>query len=131
MKHKHANILQAIIEDSDVKLEYRYNADKPWIFSNLYDFFYYLSLAGSGEFRIALKTIRIGDVYVPEPMRVAPAAGTQYWVINLCWTEMSGPMVWRNDTTDNRLLKLGLCHLTKDACGTHAEAIIKNHGGVP
>ena len=130
MKHKHAEILRAIAEDKDVKLHSRHNAESPWTFANHDAFFYYLSEPRHGDFRIVPKTIKIGDVDVPEPMRIAPEVGTKYWYISFYDVGGVSACFWCGSKTDNQLLKLGTCHLTEAAARTHAEAIIKNNGGV-
>ena len=130
MKHKHADILQAIAEDKDVKIEFHYSADRPWVSVDRVTVFHAVANEWPVEYRIAPKTIKIGDVDVPEPMQVAPALGTKYWFIDFYGAKIVAPFFWNADTTDNRLLKFGVCHLTEAAAREHAEAIIKVSGGV-
>ena len=128
MKHEYADILQAIAEDTNVKLqEFSGNAWEP---ISPEDALKVIAAGFCPPMRLAPKTIRIGDMDVPEPMRVAPAVGTTYWLVHFYCQELSLLRFWQNDTADNRFLKFGLCHLTEAACRTNAEAIIKVSGGV-
>lgn len=76
------------------------------------------------------RTIRIGDIDVPPPMRVAPACGTTYWIANPARVAMTG-IEWENDHFDARWFKYGLCHLTKEAAELHRKALILASGGTP
>lgn len=82
------------------------------------------------QWRIKPRTIMIGDMEVPEPLREIPMKGTKiYWVDlgnpkNPPW-EISDPENWR----DVNLSHLGILHLTKEAAITHAKALIKISGG--
>ena len=130
MKHKYADILQAIAEDKDVKLEQKYLSTKDWESTNSDNALAFIA-AGCGKLiRIAPKTIRIGDMDVPMPMRVAPAVGTAYWVVAGYYPDLAQFVVWNNGACDISRLKRGLCHLPEAACRTHAEALIKVSGGV-
>ena len=76
------------------------------------------------------KTIRIGDLDVPEPMRVAPPAGTHYWIVSVS-EEFSYSSTWAGDKSDFYCLERGLCQLTKEAAETHRKALILVSGGTP
>jgi hypothetical protein len=76
------------------------------------------------------RTIKIGDIEVPEPLREAPATGTEVWVIFS--TGLSSPVDWFRwaNREDNRdWLQRGFCHLTEAAALKHAEALITLSGG--
>ena len=126
MKHKHAEILQAIAEDRDAQFFYGSEPRRQTA-----DYAMRCILNNEGDaIRLAPKTIRIGHRDVPEPMRVAPAVGTTYWRVHFFCQELFLLHFWQNDTADNRFLKFGLCHLTEAAAREHAEALIKVNGGV-
>ncbi len=82
------------------------------------------------EFRIKPKTIMIGDIEVPEPLREAPEEGTTYYVPQFN-SERMYPYTfrYRNDDFDKEVLKIGFMHLTKEAAEQHAKALIKVSGG--
>lgn len=76
------------------------------------------------EYRRKPRTIRINGVDVPEPLREAPALGTPYFYPS---TTAINPVVetqWNLPSDDERLLKRGLCHLTREAADLHARALL-------
>lgn len=77
-----------------------------------------------GIYRRKLKTIRIGEFDVPEPLRTALAVGTSYYVAEIEAIDLSCYSHWGNDELDQRWLERGLIHLTKDAAELHAMALI-------
>lgn len=78
---------------------------------------------GDWEFRQIPKTIRIGNFDVPEPMREKPKYGTSYYFVEFGNDDFIGVYDWRDDKTDNRLLDIGICHLTRENCVIHAKAL--------
>lgn len=75
------------------------------------------------EYRRTPKTIRIGEIEVPAPLRVAPAKGDAYYVPVL------GPVgseiyTWDGDDVDRHYLAMGLAHLDRRAADTHGRALI-------
>jgi hypothetical protein len=78
---------------------------------------------------IGPKTITIGGMEVPEPLRTAPPLGVRYFLPLPEGETLSYPRIWENTVLCKRSLKLGLVHLTKEAAITHAKALIKVSGG--
>lgn len=76
------------------------------------------------------KMIRIGTVDVPEPMRVAPPVGAEYWLASSATAEAVN-QIWQDYALDVRRLKQGVCHLTKEAAEAHRRALILVSGGTP
>ena len=70
----------------------------------------------------AQKYIMIGDVEVPEPLRVAPEIGCPYCVI---WAFGVVQGQWYGSVPDLKALAYGLVHLTKEAADLHFEALRK------
>lgn len=73
------------------------------------------------------KTIRIGEYDVPEPLREAPAVGTEVWVSDfygnrLCFT-------WAGLMHERKWIKWGLLQRTEEAAELHARALIEISGG--
>jgi hypothetical protein len=68
------------------------------------------------------RTITINGVEVPEPLRVAPAFDTDYFVVKIHETNFA--TVWTNDSYDQRVLAAGLAHLTYEAAEIHTNALL-------
>jgi len=79
------------------------------------------------EWRIKPRTIKIGDMEVPEPLREAPEKGSMFYLV----TPHIGPsgLMWRHQYHDERWQSLGLCHATIEAAEAHAQALIAVSGG--
>ena len=71
-----------------------------------------------------LKTIRIGEYDVPEPVREPLENGATCWYPKLSNIDLIDGYIWCNDDTDVRMLKYGLIHLTEEAAKAHAEALL-------
>ena len=77
------------------------------------------------EYRVKPSTIVVNGIEVPEPLRVAPANGTAYWLtqvtsieldqFELCWDGTECEMTW---------LRRGLVHLSKENAIAHAKAMV-------
>lgn len=65
--------------------------------------------------------ILINGFEVPEPMRVAPAMGTLYWIVHLAAPYDSH---WDGLVSGTRILNSGRCHLTKEAAELHTTALL-------
>ena len=70
------------------------------------------------------KTIRIGEYDVPEPVREPLEKDTEYWIAHFSLAELANRFKWYSDEFDNRVLKNGLIHLTKEAAVIHAKALM-------
>ena len=130
MEHEHAHIFRAIADDKDVKLQCSFNVDPSWESIGATEALKLILHRCNYLIRLVPKTIRIGDMDVPMPMRVAPAIGTDYWVAGISGIHSVYLDVWSGDSLDLMYLKRNLCHLKEAACRTHAEALIKASGGV-
>jgi hypothetical protein len=75
--------------------------------------------------RVKPAIIRIGDVEVPEPMRVAPTPGVIYFPLYLGGGELVvGRESWYGDAVDHNYLQRGLCFATEEGAQAAAKAII-------
>ena len=81
------------------------------------------------EYRLKPRTIRIGDINVPEPMRSAPEVGSSYFIIDLIHPNMVIECEWDGDKSDAWFLARGICHPTEEAAIAHATALILVSGG--
>lgn len=70
------------------------------------------------------KTIRIGEYDVPEPVREPLEDDKEYWGVDPMAEELAYGFKWHSDKFDNRVLKNGLIHLTKEAAVIHAKALL-------
>jgi hypothetical protein len=71
-----------------------------------------------------VKTIKIGEFEVPEPLREAPGEGTRYHCPDLQLPNKTEEHGWEGDKYDLYLLQRGLVHLTKEAAELHARALL-------
>lgn len=76
------------------------------------------------EYRVKLKTIRIGEYDVPEPMREIPARGTTYYVVDTVAPSSPREYTWVGDTADIGWFNLGILHSTRDAAVLHTKALL-------
>jgi hypothetical protein len=77
-----------------------------------------------GEPLAEVKTIRIGEYDVPEPLRVKPNIGEAYYYVGFHRENNVYRYSWMNDVVDNKLLSKGIVHLTQEAAKLHAKALI-------
>lgn len=76
------------------------------------------------KYRVAPKTIRIGDYDVPEPMREAPDVGTTYYTACTMDKDLWGYATWVGDNMDTVWLLRGVVHSTKEAAVLHSRALV-------
>ena len=78
----------------------------------------------ASSYRIKPRTIRIGEYDVPEPCRVKPKDGTDYFVPDLDFPEAPDEYIWNGDDWDSDRFERGLVHLTSGAAELHAKALV-------
>lgn len=77
------------------------------------------------QYRRKPRTIRIGEFDVPEPLREAPAMGTEYWAVDFFRSDTFVQNYdWQGDEHDCRMLRAGICHFDRQAAELHAIALI-------
>ena len=76
------------------------------------------------EYRVKPRTIKIGDFDVPEPMRVEPDSGCEYFVVEALSDIPAASQIWNGMDCEKRWLSMGLCHKSKESAIAHAKAII-------
>ena len=76
------------------------------------------------EYRRKIKTIRIGEYDVPEPLRVKPNIKDTYYFVSFREEGNVHSYPWYNYHLDNELLSKGVVHLTREAAELHAKALI-------
>ena len=80
-------------------------------------------------YRIKPRTIRIGEIDVPEPVREPLNVGETYYIVQATAGTFSMEFTWASDSVDKSLLSRGLIHLTSEAAELHAKALILVSGG--
>ena len=126
--HPHQDILIVYAADTSVKIERKATGEIKWFPSHIGAMFSY----PEDSFRLKPKRITVtgmdGKEYsFPEPMRVAPGFGTEYWVVN--GTDVYESQ-WDNDAIDAKRLTLGICQATEQGAVEQRAALIAVCGGV-
>lgn len=125
------DVIQAMLDGEE--LEYYLEASKSWV-----DFLYLPSVPVKelthqprNRCRIKPKTIMIGDMEVPEPVRYVSELeiDEKYFVSLIGSGDFCSFYHWNGDEFDLRMLRRGLIHKTKEAAILHAKALIKISGG--
>ena len=123
--HIHAALMLQYAQDAAT-------TDKPWEmweysnnrneWSNIFD---HPAWSEEKYYRRKPRTIRIGEIDIPEPVREQLQNGEEYFVPAIeCFCKYTHNFSWDNDSTDKRLLKKGMVHLTNEAALAHAKALI-------
>lgn len=122
--HIHAALMLQYAQDAST-------TDKPWELWEYFSDHEWDKLTGSPaweectKYRRKPRTIRIGEIDIPEPVREPLRNGEEYFIPAIdCGDAYVNKSTWDNDSMDNRLLKQGLVHLTEEAALAHAKALI-------
>lgn len=76
------------------------------------------------QYRFKPKTIRIGTIDVPEPIRYEPDIDKIFYIANITSGDFYGEFIWKGEWPDREVLKRGVVHLKKENAILHAKAII-------
>lgn len=77
-----------------------------------------------GKYRIKPRTIMIGDVEVPEPMRYEPEEGAIVWLVAMASHSKVAQLEWYGSEWHKYLLGNGIIHSSIDGAKAHADALI-------
>ena len=117
-KHRHSLLIQQWLDDASLCVQSRHphcaawqDVDKPEWFEGQ-------------EYRFKPRTIRIGDMEEPEPMRVAPNVGDVYWVVQPAGNASCFHQSWAGNFVEMDWLRKGLMHSSSEAAAQHAKALI-------
>ncbi|MDE9463562.1 hypothetical protein [Xenorhabdus bovienii] len=127
-KHVHADLM---MEYAKLAQE----TDRPWEhFEVLHDDAdRWCSLGGEfyfdpdKEYRLKPRTIRIGNIEVPEPVREPLEEGDEYFHVNtgvIYHRDGASISRWMGYDVDNYRLSAGLIHLDRESAELHAKALI-------
>ena len=121
MKHKHAKFIHAWADGEEVQYLHAFVDRDEWVEIGPSH-----SWSELNEYRVKPKMIKCGEHEFPEPMRIAPEYGTDYWIpaINDSDNTFAVRYNWGNNLMSIRRLKRGLVHATKEAAEAHARALI-------
>mgnify|MGYP000659170503 CR=1 FL=1 len=128
MKHPHAELLMQLIEDTTLEVEVLVGVNE-WGYTTRGHVFHDPSKTSHYRLKpqpIKKPYIKIGQRWVPEPMRVEPPKGTAYWMADAC-EEVPQKQKWDDDYVDSAWLKTGTCHLTREAAEQHLAALQELH----
>ena len=125
--HPQAAELKAIAQDMDTPIQV-YNSCSKWVNCKTNTALWLICQGNGDAVRIKPKTIMIGDVEVPEPMRVAPEKDTPYWYVEL-GAETFTKFSWDGLTSEVRWLKRGMLQATKQGAEDMLAALVKLLGG--
>lgn len=109
-------IITAFANGENVEFQ---NASGDWIGSKEQINFQLLS----DRYRIAPRTIRIGNYDVPEPYRGEMEDGQEYYVPAVDNRHFQSSCQWGGDSFDKRYMNLGIIHLTPEAAALHGKAL--------
>lgn len=136
---KYADILRALADGKQVQVSSRRMSPLDPITWADIEMMQVLGLIASAagvfvtDLRIRPATMTItsaaGSWEFSEPLRVAPAIGSAYWIVDVDQQKMVSKIIWDGDSRDVLWLKRGLCHLTEEAAEAHASALILASGG--
>lgn len=76
------------------------------------------------EYRIKPRTIKIGDIDVPEPMRTPPVGGQEVFSPMPASSDMCWSWPWCGSEADFSAMNRGVIHKDKDSAIAHSLAII-------
>lgn len=123
--HVHAELMKQYAEDA-------MTTDKPWELwqsmdedGDWFDLSKPLAFFSNLVYRRKPRTIKIGSHEVPEPMRVEPKIGQEFWM-----PDLTSPFFsvicrgWAGYTDEKMWLQRGIIHLSKEACEAHARALL-------
>lgn len=130
MKHPNHDELMAMAQDVDTPMQI-YNSCSKWVNCETNTALWLICQGNGYAVRIKPKTIMIGDVEVPEPMRVAPPLWQVFWVVLSAHQAGFFIQTW-DDGSDlhKKWLKRGVCQATEQGAKDMLAALVKQLGGV-
>ncbi len=76
------------------------------------------------EVRIKPDVIVVNCIEVPAPEKTVLERNSEYWVADVAEEDgCSGPIYWGGDEDDQRWLRYGILHLSRDAASAHGKAM--------
>ena len=129
-QHKHAAFLRAIADGEPLSgWECRSVGNTEWGHATFNDVEKFVNNPNGFITRRKPRAIRIGNMDVPEPLRVAPEMGATFWLVLM--TYETSRFEWVDNRVGRDWLKRGLVHSTQEAAEQHRRALILVSGGTP
>ncbi|AOM40531.1 hypothetical protein [Xenorhabdus hominickii] len=124
-KHIHADLMMkqaelALITDKP-GLYFQVKVNDEWddIISHQVNFDIYR------KYRLKPRTIKIGEIDVPEPVKEPLEYGAEYYAVHVTGLMIaSGPIMWEGTIYDLSSLARGFVHLDLESAVLHAKALI-------
>lgn len=120
-------VLQALLDGKQILWKYKH-AEK-WNLLDDYDITFKDILCDKVEFSLVPEMITIGDVSFPKPENEKPELTTEYYMPCLNSEAFYTRYFWEDCEVDQRFLRIGILHLTRENAVAHAKALIKLSGG--
>lgn len=123
MGHIHAELMAQYAEDAK-------KHDRPWELWQHGDHETWTSCTTHPSwfpdhaFRRKPRTVKIGDIEVPEPCKLLLVCGQEYFVPDVT-TGLGRRRTWAYDSEDAHALKSNLIHLDIQSAALHAKALIE------
>ncbi|MDX7992618.1 hypothetical protein [Xenorhabdus littoralis] len=118
---------------ADLLMEYAKLAqetERPWEYFEIYAAGEWISASVplaflvNQEYRLKPKTIRIGNIDVPEPVREPLECDQEYFVVATSGLFPASIGVWNSAKIHMIYLERGLIHLDRESAELHAQALI-------
>ena len=123
--HPHKDILIAIANGLKTdELEVKYRQWQDWQNGSDYSSWRNPATAGNWQVRLTPKTMLFNRQQLPMPMETAPEEGTVIYLADVFSGENPPRTVWTNTNRQQKWLKCGLIHSTKEAAIEWANAMI-------
>ena len=120
MGHIHAELMAQYAEDAKEHdnpwLLWEHGDGTEWTNCTTHPGWFYDHL-----YRRKPRTVQIGDIEVPEPCKIEPESGQEYYIPNL--TAGANLRTWYGDKQDAHALKSNLVHLDFQSAALHAKAL--------
>ena len=124
-RHKWADVIMAMLAGDSI--EYENERNKEW--KEPTDKSVNPISQSHWNWRIKPRTIMIGDMEVPEPIKEPPELETVLYVPRTDDDYFFYEFFFRGLAHQYNRIDMGMCHLSEEAAITHAKALIKISGG--
>ena len=124
MGHIHAELMAQYAEDAK-------EHDRPWELWEYDSEGIWKSCADNPAwlpdrtYRHKPRTVKVGDIAVPEPCKTPLVYGQEYFVPNVSTASASSARIWMNNSKDLNALKSKLVHADLQSAALHAKALIE------
>ncbi|MEQ1969729.1 hypothetical protein ABLA30_22830 [Xenorhabdus nematophila] len=124
-KHIHADLIMAyakLAQETDKPwdgFQYRIRGNEEWLDCGVSVRFWF-----GNEYRLKPRTVKIGEIDVPEPVREPLERDQEYFVVATTGLFPAEAGIWDGAKIHMRYLERGLIHLNRESAELHAKALI-------